>query len=305
MSNLERKFGKYAVRNLSLVLIVCYMIGYILQFMNPSLLYYLTLNPYEILHGQVWRLFTWILIPPPQSSLFFILIMLYFYYSIGTTLERVWGTWEYNVYIFSGMLFTVLGAFLAMAIIRLTNPQAGSSAYWILSLYFSTYYINMSIFLAYAATFPDAQVLLMFFIPIRVKWLGIIYGVIVLFDMFQYPLFGKIAVFASLFNFIVFWFRSRNLRRYRPDEILRRQRFKKAYSGNRPDSAGAGPKMRPAGGEGHGNGKVKTIHRCAVCGRTELDNPELEFRYCSKCAGLREYCSDHLFTHVHITQEGQ
>ncbi len=304
MSNLERKFGKYAIRNLSLVLIVCYMIGYILYFINPSILYYLSLDPYRILHGQIWRLFSWILIPPMQSGLFFILIMLYFYYSIGTTLERVWGTWEYNVYIFSGMFFTVVGAFLAMGIMRLLYPQAGSGTYELLSRYFTTYYVNMSIFLAYAATFPDAQVLLMFFIPIRVKWLGIIYGVIVLFDVFQSPLPIKVAVIASLLNFVIFWFRSRKMRRFRPDEILRRNRFKKAVSGNAYRPAGTDPKMRPSG-QTAGNGRVSSIHRCTICGRTELDSPDLEFRYCSRCAGLHEYCSDHLFTHVHITEEGK
>ena len=41
-------------------------------------------------------------------------------------------------------------------------------------------------------------------------------------------------------------------------------------------------------------------HKCAICGRTELDSPELEFRYCSKCEGNYEYCSDHLFTHEHV-----
>ena len=41
-------------------------------------------------------------------------------------------------------------------------------------------------------------------------------------------------------------------------------------------------------------------HKCAVCGRTELDDPNLTFRYCSKCSGNKEYCQDHLFTHKHM-----
>ena len=45
-------------------------------------------------------------------------------------------------------------------------------------------------------------------------------------------------------------------------------------------------------------------HKCAVCGRTELDAPDLEFRYCSKCAGDHEYCSEHLYTHTHVTEDG-
>ena len=114
MSSFERKFGKYAVKNLSFVLILFYAVGYLLQMINPMMLVYLMLDPYEILHGQVWRLVTWIMIPPPSGNIFFTLIMLYFYCSIGTTLERTWGTYRYNVYLFQGMLFTIQGSILLL-----------------------------------------------------------------------------------------------------------------------------------------------------------------------------------------------
>ena len=111
MSNFEKRFGKYAVRNLSLALILCYVVGYIIQMINGSFLGYLTLNPYEILHGQIWRVFTWLIIPPSSLDPFTI-IMLLFYYNIGTSLERTWGTYRYNVYLLSGMSFTVIGSFI-------------------------------------------------------------------------------------------------------------------------------------------------------------------------------------------------
>lgn len=164
MSRFEKKFGKYAIPNLSTVLIACYAVGYIIQLINGNFLYYLTLNPYEILHGQVWRLVSWVLVPPSMGNIFTTLIMLYFYWSIGTTLERTWGTYRYNVYIFSGMLFTVLGSFIAMGAAYLFYGEAwglsslGKLIFQAGSVYFSTYYINMSIFLAFAATFPDVQV---------------------------------------------------------------------------------------------------------------------------------------------------
>ena len=117
MSSFERKFGKYAIQNLSFILVFCYGVGYLLQLMDRSntLLSFLTLNPYAILHGQVWRLVTWILIPPPGSGgLFLTLIMLYFYCSIGTSLERTWGTYRYNVYLFQGMLFINPNQFMTL-----------------------------------------------------------------------------------------------------------------------------------------------------------------------------------------------
>ena len=294
MSCWERKLGKYAIRNLSLVLIVCYAIGFVISALRSDLLLYLTLNPHAILHGQVWRLVSWVLIPPPVSGYFWILIMLYFYYSIGTALERTWGTWLYNVYIFSGMLFTILGAFLTYALMQVIAPGAGEMDYMIMSMYYSTYYINMSIFLGYAMTFPDAQVLLMLFIPVRVKWLGIIYLAIIGVEFFQTPLFGKIAIIASLLNFFVFFFRSRQMQRFRPSELKRRNDFRKKMRANAPQQAGS---ILNAD-------RKTTVHRCAICGRTEKDDPDLEFRYCSKCEGSFEYCQDHLFTHRHVKAGG-
>ena len=296
MSPFERKFGKYAIRNLSFVLVMCYAAGYLLELFDRSglLISYLTLNPYAILHGQIWRLVTWVLIPPSSGGLFFTLLMLYFYCSIGMSLERTWGTYRYNVYLFQGMLFTIAGSFLLMGYCYLFHPQIQMmdmrGMLHVLTVYspneyfraiaglFSTYYINMSIFLAYAATFPDAQVLLMFIIPIRVKWLGAIYAVMLLFQFLGTNVYGKFAIGASLLNFVVFFLTSRNMMHLNPKQIHRRQEFKREVRRN--------------------TGITK--HKCAICGRTEVDSPQMQFRFCSKCDGNYEYCEEHLYTHTHI-----
>mgnify|MGYP001141797351 FL=1 len=294
MSPFERKFGKYAIRNLSFVLVMCYAVGYLLQMFDRSglLITYLTLNPYAILHGQIWRLVTWVLIPPSSGGLFFTLLMLYFYCSIGTSLERTWGTYRYNVYLFQGMLFTIVGSFLLMGYCYLFQPEIpllGTALtintpveyFTVIAMMFSTYYINMSIFLAYAATFPDAQVLLMFIIPIRVKWLGVIYAVMLLFQFLGTNVYGKFAIGASLLNFVVFFLTSRNMMHLNPKQIHRRQEFKR--------------EVRRSTGI--------TKHKCAICGRTEVDSPQMQFRFCSKCDGNYEYCEEHLYTHTHIKRQ--
>ena len=293
MSPFERKFGKYAIRNLSFVLVMCYAVGYLLQMFDRSglLITYLTLNPYAILHGQIWRLVTWVLIPPSSGGLFFTLLMLYFYCSIGTSLERTWGTYRYNVYLFQGMLFTIVGSFLLMGYCYLFKPEIpllGTALtitpvkyFTVIAMMFSTYYINMSIFLAYAATFPDAQVLLMFIIPIRVKWLGVIYAVMLLFQFLGTNVYGKFAIGASLLNFVVFFLTSRNMMHLNPKQIHRRQEFKR--------------EVRRSTGI--------TKHKCAICGRTEVDSPQMQFRFCSKCDGNYEYCEEHLYTHTHIKRQ--
>jgi hypothetical protein len=171
--SLEKKLGRYAIKNISLYLIICYAFGYLIAMANPAFLNFLTLNPYLIItKGQVWRLFSWILIAPASSNIFFTLITLYFYYSIGTTLERTWGTFVYNLYLFCGMLFTVIGSF-ALLLFAFANNASVPASYFSL---FSTYYINMSILLAFAFTFPENQVLLFFIIPVKIKWIGMIYG---------------------------------------------------------------------------------------------------------------------------------
>ena len=286
LNKMERKFGRYTISNLSLYLILCYGCGYLMNLINPAFLSYLTLDPYRILHGQVWRIITWILVPPDSLD-FFTLIMLYFYYSIGTSLERTWGTFLYNVYMFLGMLFTVLGSFVALGLSYLVWGEAiavmGAAEFFRLASYsFSTYYINMSIFLAFAATFPDVQVLLMFIIPIKVKWMGIVYAVLLIYEFINTWMVGKVSVLASLLNFIVFFLMTRRGLRMRmsPKQVKRRHDFQKEVKKAKPMSV--------------------SKHKCAICGRTSEEYPDLEFRFCSKCNGNHEYCQEHLFTHTHV-----
>lgn len=284
MSKFEKKFGKYAIRNISLVLILCYACGYIIQLIgNGAFLSYLTLDTYAILHGQIWRLVTWLIIPPSSFD-FFTLLMLYVYYSLGTSLERAWGTYRLNVYLFQGMLFTILGAFALMGVSYLFMPEVitaygGAQTYFnLVSLLFSTYYVNMSIFLAFAATFPDMEMLLFFVIPIKVKFLGIIYAALLIYQVVAGSIYTRFVIGASLLNFIVFWFTGRGHIHLSPKQMKRRQEFKKEVK----KSTGI------------------TRHKCAVCGRTEEDDPTLEFRFCTKCAGNYEYCQQHLYTHTHM-----
>ena len=166
------------------------------------------------------------------------------------------------------------------------------AAFRSMSYSFSTYYVNMSIFLAFAATFPDVQVLLMLFIPVKVKWLGIIYAVILLLEFFRSPYYARVAIAASLLNFVIFYFQSRRWQ-FSPKQAARRAAFQKAAGGAARMRGGMRGGAAPQGGP--------VLHRCAACGRTPQDDPNLEFRYCSKCNGSYEYCQDHLFTHVHKT----
>ena len=330
LEKLERKLGGRAVPHLTGVMIGCFVIGYLLEMFYPNAASYMNLDIYQVMHGQVWRLITWIVIPPSEINIFTI-IMLFFYLSIGTSLERIWGTFRYNVYIFGGMLITVLSAFVTYFIFCHIYP-AGVTANLFTAItggwpsyvgsatgaFFNTYNICTSLLLAFAATFPTATVLLMFVIPIQMKYMGLIYGAFVIYDCIQYVrtfissgdpryLIYCIAIAAVMLNFAVFF--AMNRTRFRPNaEQRRRQKeFKKAYERGR---AGAGKTYFTGKNAADSQGaKVTdlygTRHRCEVCGRTEISDPDLEFRYCSKCAGDHEYCMEHLYTHVHIDIRAQ
>ena len=288
IEKLERKYGKYGIPNLTTYVIICYVLGYLLMRLNPAVLSLMSLDVSKILQGQIWRLVTWVIYPPNTSNfLFFVISILFFYYPIGTSLERTWGSFRYTLYIFSGLLFTIISAFL-LHFITGGFVEIGGMVYSIGGSIFSTYYISMSVFLAYALSYPDMQVLLWFIIPIKMKWMAIVYGAIILYDVFTYfrngLWFVAVPIIASLLNFIIFFLSTRNLQHYNPKEVKRRREFKKAVAGSRvnPQTCGV------------------TKHKCAICGRTELDHPELEFRFCSRCNGNYEYCQDHLFTHTHV-----
>ena len=280
VNNMERKIGIYAIPNLMSFLIAAYCIGFVIYTVNPNFMLMLTLSPYHILHGQVWRLITWILMPT-DTRVFSLLIMALLYYQLGSALERSWGTFRFNVYIFGGMLFTVIGAFILYGIYAAAGTGSLETISLISSLTFTTNYINLTIFLAFAVMYPEMQILLFFIIPVKMKWMAVVYAVLIAINLILTSWGGRIAIIMSILNFLIFFLSTRNYRRVSPKEIHRKQVFKAQMREPR-------------------RGSMVTKHKCAVCGRTELDDPNLEFRFCSKCDGNYEYCQDHLFTHQHI-----
>ena len=289
LDKLERKFGRYAIHNLMYYIIILYALGYVIVTFVPQFyVQYLSLDPTMILRGQIWRIITFI-IYPPNTGLFYFLISMYLYYSIGRILEAQWGAFRFNLYFFTGVLLHVVAAFISCYVFGANIGPA-----------FGTYYLNFSLFMAYAALYPDAQFLLFFIIPIRAKWLGIIEGIYygvtivagflapwlpitVLYGLAQmgvvaHPAYSAMAL-VSLANFLIFFFGMRSMRRYNPKEIYRRRTYAKSVKQGQKNAA---------------------MHKCAVCGRTEKDGDDLVFRFCSKCNGNYEYCQDHLFTHEHV-----
>ncbi|MBR4578526.1 MAG: hypothetical protein IKO22_02805 [Oscillospiraceae bacterium] len=234
--------------------------------------FYLALDPRMVLRGQIWRLVTFALIPQSRSML--ALLFLYFYYFIGTSLEREWGSAKFNVYVLSGMLFTILYCFIAYFI---TGRSMSVNAE----------YIYLSMFFAFAAYYPDMQVLLFFFIPMKVKWLALVDAAFFLMSIFTSPFPYSLLPLVATANFLLFC-GDLLFSGFSPESFRRRKKaanFRREASRIRAEQRNAPYRFQ-----------------CAVCGRTDVSNPELEFRYCSKCQGYHCFCQDHINNHIHFTQ---
>lgn len=327
MSNFNKKIRKFAVPNLTLWLIMGYAIGYIIQMSYPKLMYYLALDPYQIIHGQVWRIFTWVLIPPNYYEgegmptflgFLFIILMMYCCYWIGNILERTWGTVKYNLFIFGGILMTVFFSFVCFGYLclhygydlidtyeqfkyfQIANNTINAGMYNELSntgyfwYAFSTYYINMSLYLVYALTFPERLIYIYFVIPIKMKWLGIVDSVYLLFMLLVGGPIVRCAVLATVLNVLIFYLSNIKGKVLNPYQIHRQNSFRRKYNSGRSTEApktDKAPKMHAG---------TMYRHKCSICGKTDVSDPDMEFRYCSKCVGSHEYCSTHLFKHSHI-----
>lgn len=285
IQKLERKFGRYAIHNLMYYIIILYGIGFVISLVKPEFYYsYLSLNAGAILRGQIWRIVTFLL-QPPSSSPIFMIFALYLYYMIGQNLEAAWGAFRFNLYFFTGVIFHIIAGFLVYFITGVSLP-------------IGTTYLNLSLFFAFAAMYANVEFLLFFVIPIKVKYLALIDAAYFAYTILQafLPAYGggpfgfvyranAIAAAVSILNFVIFYFSSRNFKARSPKQMHRKKKFQREIR-----NTGVNREAQAKGAK----------HCCTVCGRTELDDPRLEFRYCSKCNGAHEYCQDHLFTHEHL-----
>ena len=289
MQNLRRNFERFCFKNrdkgipnlmlyISLGTAVVYLITMFTN--NPVLYGLLAFNRDLILRGQIWRLITYPL-TSYNSSFIFMAVTLLCYYSLGKAMENQWGTFRFNLFYFSGMLMMDIYSMIF-----------GCQA--------SVTYLNLSLFLSYATMYPDAGFLLFFIIPIKAWVLALFDLVTILFGLFADPFPYNLFPIISLLNYFLFF--GKDVMNVIPMswQVNARRSFKKGSKVKK-----GGPKVVPFPSAGSYQATVKKpeapyTHKCTVCGRTDVTNPELEFRYCSKCNGYYCYCEDHINNHEHI-----
>ena len=284
MSALHRWLDRFCARhpgfgipNLMKYIVIGNVVVFLLdQFSNGLCSALLSFSPAAIAQGQVWRVVSFVFIPVSSGSTFFsrvilLAISLYFYWFIGNILEREWGSAKFTLFYAVGVVLTILAG--------LATRGAGVTMF----------YVNMSMFFSFASLYPDMQVLF-FFIPMKVKWLAWLDGALFAVECVRYLIGGApvlcLLPLVAVVNYLIFFWPElagllgRTARRRRYTASKKTVNFQKA----------ARQAQQQKG----------YIHKCAVCGKTDTDYPNEEFRYCSKCNGYYCYCSEHIHNHVHI-----
>ncbi len=248
----------------------------------------------QILKGQVWRLFTWIITDGSGSAsgIFMDLIMLYCYYSLGKAVEAAWGsTIRFNLFYLGGVLLMDV---FAMAFGGLTVSYGGFQipGWWLYTGSMSTF-LHLSLLISFATLYPDARFMIFFVIPIKAWLIATFYLIIVGIQIIQlsvptmyfphnlFPLIG-------LANYFLFF--GKDVLNLFPASWRIKRKPKKQYAPQQPIHFNK-PEQKA---------KASYLHRCTVCGRTDVSNPGLEFRYCSRCNGYFCYCEDHISNHEHV-----
>ena len=271
----------FGVPNLMLYIVIANVIVYFMDmFSDGSLSSLLYFSLPQVLRGQVWRLATFVCVPGSGGLLF--LLYCYFTYLMGKTLEQQWGTAKFTCYYLGGAALTVLGAALVSLLTGVSVPV------------YSAGDVTFAMFLAFAVTFPDATFLL-FPIPIPIQAKSIAYLDLAYFayDILSPILrggwyFSVVPLMALLNVFVMIWPEMARFLRLDGDRPAARSvHYRRAAADKRREAQSANAGLRT----------------CAVCGRTNRTNPELDFRYCSRCAGYRCFCSEHIFSHVHFTDD--
>ena len=287
MKNLRRKFELYCYKNrnkgipnLMLYIVLGTAVVYVMSRMygNAFLYYLLCFDRGAILQGQVWRLITYPL-TYSAGNLLLTAVSLFCYYSLGRAMENIWGTLRFNLYYLSGVVMMDIYCLLF-----------GGQA--------DVVYLNLSLFLAYATLFPDAHFLLFFIIPVKAWIFALVDLVFVVIGLVSYPFPYNLFSVVSLANYFLFfgkdvlnvipmsWRANASRLFQKKPQTTRRAKVIQFDAGSYEAS--------------HATPKAPYTHKCTVCGRTDVSNPELEFRYCSKCKGYYCYCQDHINNHVHI-----
>lgn len=260
LDKLERTFGRLAIPNVSLYIVIGQVFVLFAAMLGRLKIESLMLLGAWVLDGDWWRLFTFIVVPPPVGGTFGLVFVAFAWYLFYLMGSALEATWG----TFRYNLYLLIGYVLTVGVAFLF-PQAPAT----------NMFLAGSVFLAFAYLNPDFQLALFFILPIKIKWLALVTWVLygVRFIQGRWP--TRFEILAAVANFLLFFgrdivFSMRNRQRTMTREAERARE------------------------------ETHPRHVCHVCGKTDLSHPQMDFRYCSKCAGDQCYCPEHIQNHAHV-----
>ena len=297
MKGLRKRFERFCFlhRNIGIPNLMLYVtlgnaVVILMSMINGGSILYdlLCFDKTKILQGQVWRLITYIF--TQSGSGFLSLIFLYFFYMLGRYVEHSMGTLKFNLFYFSGVILMDIFAMIFCPVIPQGTITQAEYTYLsnVLPVYWQmAYYLHLSLILTFATTQPDSQFMIFFIIPVKAWLISLIYLVLTAIEVFNLAVLGLfphcLFPLVALGNY--FLFTGGDIVNVIP---LSWRRGKKKMQKS--------PKTVPFPQDKH----IPYTHKCVICGRTDISDPQLEFRYCSRCKGYHCYCQEHIDNHAHV-----
>ena len=314
MKNLRKNFERFCLRNrnkgipnLMLYVVLGSAVVYFIGLTNGGSILYdlLCFDKTKILQGEIWRLFSYVFTFSLSSSPILAVIGMLCIYSIGRTIEHLWGTLRFNLFYLGGIILMDIFAMICCPVLPADPAAVTEEAYYMAyywQYYYSTkmvYFLDMTLLIAYATLYPDAQFMIFFIIPVKAWILGLLYLLLNAIELFNlcYPTIYFPHCFFPLIgfaNYLLFF--GKDVTNLLPFAV--RANIRKSQK--RPIVRTGTIQFSPASTDRTRTVKQTYTHKCSVCGRTDTSNPELEFRYCSRCNGYHCYCQDHINDHTHI-----
>ena len=267
LDKLERFFGRFAIPNITLYIVIGQVFVFLTALMHVLDPIRVILVPELVIRGQWWRILSFVAMPASLSPGLLNVVGLAFgwwiFYFMGSALEGYWGAFRYNLFLVVGWALTVGVSFL----------QPGYLV--------SNVFLGASVFLAFAYLHPEFEIALFYILPVKIRWIALVMWVYGAVLFFQGNWAVRLQIVAAIGNIILFFGRDIWLAAGRKRRVTVRGVSRVARS-----VSAAEPR-----------------HRCRICGKTDLSDPQLDFRYCSKCAGEQCYCPEHIFNHEHVLGE--
>ena len=254
----ERKFGWLSFPGLLKYYALFHVLVYLLQIVNPEIGTVLDFNRAKIMDGEAWRVVTFLFADSGSGGLgafgaLFLFFMVMIAFMMNDALEGAWGVFRTSLFHYTAFVGLIIANFLYPV------PMPGSG-----------FFVYTSAFFAFATLFPRHEFLMFLIIPVQVRWLAILGGGLLVFGVIFDPIYFGFLLLG--FGNYLLWAGIPALRGQARivNSVSRKRKFNKNKTGD---------------GE--------AFHRCKTCGRTEVSDPELEFRM---AADGEEYCEDHLAT---------